>query len=264
LAPGGSALAAALSAQGRVEGVFSVFCEADDRFIVVCDGGDPESLANILKRFLVADRVTVQDISAEVCVVHVATDESSTLQRIFAGSQASVCCIPRGRIANDGVDLIVNSQDREMIARVLTRELGQSISLERYNYLRWRAGCAVFPDEINDQGMLLEYGLRDAVSFAKGCYVGQEVVERSDAIGKVPRHLERIVLEGGDSVGVGSSISTAAGEALGKVVGEVHVANQGEAYLFALLRVGKYKGNDPVVCGDRRGVIVSREGGGNE
>lgn len=260
LAPGRSALAAALSAQGRVEGLFSVFCEADDRFIVVCDGGDAEVLAGTLKRFLVADRVTVQEFSAEASVVHLGVDEGSASQCILAANLESVCCIPRTRISDDGVDLIVNSRDREMVTRTLTRECGERISSERYNYLRWVKGSAVFPDEINDQGMLLEYGLREAVSFTKGCYVGQEVVERSDAIGKVPRQLERIVLEGGTSVGIGSSISASSGEVLGKVVGEVLLANVDETYLFALIRVGKYKGNDPVVCADRRGIIVSRDG----
>jgi folate-binding protein YgfZ len=261
LESGSSAPAAALSAQGRVEGVFTVFCEADDSFIVVSDGGNAGGLAESLKRFIVADRLVVRDISREVCVLHVGEERADLVSRLEGAGLRVLCFTRCRRIASNGLHIVVDSPNREGAVHVLNRELGDPMGRQHYDHRRWVAGCAVFPEEINEQGMVLEFGLREALSFTKGCYVGQEVVERSDAIGKVARQLERIVLEGSSSVGVGSAINTASGEALGKVVGEVQAPQHGEVYLFALLRVGKYNGDDPVECGGRRGVVVSREGG---
>ena len=50
-------------------------------------------------------------------------------------------------------------------------------------------GLPVHPNELNDDHNPLEAGLRDAVSFDKGCYVGQEVVARLNTYDKVSRSL---------------------------------------------------------------------------
>jgi folate-binding Fe-S cluster repair protein YgfZ len=121
--------------------------------------------------------------------------------------------------------------------------------------------------------MILEYGLREAVSFSKGCYVGQEVVERSDAVGKIPRFLERLEIDLAQPALVGSdlvinqqqlkgaSISNVSGEVLGRVVGVIadRISYQDKRggselissfKLFALLRNGRYKVEDELFCGE--------------
>ncbi len=267
LAPGDSVLAAALTAQGRVEGVFSVFCQADEDFFLVCDGGDPALVEGALKRFAVADRVVFEHIRSHVSVLHIGAADDSCLQDIMAQVALDslgdrILQIRRHRIASKGVDLIVIGGDQSLMVEKLRGILGAELTRAQYDSLRWQAGCAVFPDEINEQGMVLEFGLREAVSFAKGCYVGQEVVERTDAIGRVPRRLERIALNGSARVGRGSSITSTSGEVLGKVVGEIEASQgveQQQIYLFALLGVGKVQGGAEVICGERKGVVVSFE-----
>lgn len=268
LAPGQSALAAALSAQGRVEGLFTVFCEAQDRFLLVSDGGNSQELESALKRFVVADRVACEDITRELCVVHLAANEAKARQ-VFEGVALNAIGIAeRARVADVGVDLLFEEGDRESVVRVLRDVCGDELPIEQYARLRWQVGCPVYPEEINERGMLLEYGIRQAVSFTKGCYVGQEVVERSDAIGRVPRRLERIVLEGGQGVGKDASVSALTGEGLGSVVGEVNSPAEEKTFLFALLRAGKYKGGDQVICAERRGaideILTSDESGGSD
>jgi folate-binding protein YgfZ len=256
LAPGQSVLAAALSAQGRVEGLFTVFCEAEDRFVLVCDGGDATTLESALKRFVVADRVTCEEITKDICVVHLAADEARVRQVLEGASLQASAVAPRARVSSVGVDLIFTAHNWEAIVRLLHTVCGEELSREQYARMRWQMGCAVYPDEINERGIVLEYDIRQAVSFTKGCYVGQEVVERSDAIGKVPRQLERIVLDGSAAVEKDASVSAAGGEALGMVVGAVTSPAEDQMFLFALLRTGKYKGGDKVVCAGRHGVIV--------
>jgi len=67
-----------------------------------------------------------------------------------------------------------------------------------------------------------------AVSFNKGCYLGQEIVERIRAMGKVHKKLERLVLDAAEPVPAGTKMTVAGKEAeitssiyspeLGKVV----------------------------------------------
>ncbi|MFN4897048.1 MAG: YgfZ/GcvT domain-containing protein [Pseudomonadota bacterium] len=256
LQPGQSALAAALTAQGRVEGLFIVACESDDSFLVASDGGDALALSQALMRFKVADRVVCSDVSNEIALVHLAIDGVQARTLAHSAGLGVGACLQRARIALAGVDLIFTGINAERAGEAVMPTLGAPLRRFEYDLLRWRAVCATFPEEINEQGMLLEYGLRQAVSFTKGCYIGQEVVERSDAIGRVPRQLERIQLNGRELVGKGSPIVTPSGESLGKVIGEIKNDHDGSLYLFALLSVGKYKRGDDVQCAQRHGKIV--------
>jgi folate-binding protein YgfZ len=63
----------------------------------------------------------------------------------------------------------------------------------------------------------LEAGLRDAVSFTKGCYVGQEVVARLNTYGKVARAIIRLELESGAPVPVQGAAIVHRGSTIGAV-----------------------------------------------
>lgn len=69
---------------------------------------------------------------------------------------------------------------------------------ESYTRDRVLAGEPVFGIDVDESTIPQETGLvPEAVSFTKGCYLGQELVARIDSRGHVNRHLERIELDGG-------------------------------------------------------------------
>ncbi|MBI3558308.1 MAG: hypothetical protein HY074_18735, partial [Deltaproteobacteria bacterium] len=68
-------------------------------------------------------------------------------------------------------------------------EFDEAPTLELY---RLRAGDPAVPAELNATTIPLEARLDDAVHENKGCYPGQEVVERIRAMGQVPRALARL------------------------------------------------------------------------
>jgi folate-binding Fe-S cluster repair protein YgfZ len=99
--------------------------------------------------------------------------------------------------------------------------------------------------------------MRHAISFTKGCYVGQEVVERSDAIGRVPRKLERIVVSPGKENGESTEVKNHAGQEVGRVVTSYSDQATGKTIHFVLLRNGKYSPGEEVVVKGDRGRVVS-------
>jgi len=62
-------------------------------------------------------------------------------------------------------------------------------------------GWPRFPNEIGEDYIPLEAGLRAAVSFTKGCYIGQEIIARMDARGQMAKRLMRLRVEGPAIVG---------------------------------------------------------------
>ncbi len=61
-----------------------------------------------------------------------------------------------------------------------------------YEGFRIASGIPASPGELNESYNPLECGLRGSINFAKGCYIGQEVIARLDTYGKTRRHLARV------------------------------------------------------------------------
>ncbi|MEO6063952.1 MAG: glycine cleavage system protein T [Thermoflexales bacterium] len=87
-------------------------------------------------------------------------------------------------------------------------------------------GWPRYPNEIGEDYIPLEAGLRAAVSFSKGCYIGQEIIARMDARGQMAKRLMRLRVEGAASAGAalfadgasaGALTSVASADALGFV-----------------------------------------------
>jgi len=86
---------------------------------------------------------------------------------------------------------------------------------------RLAAGVPAIPDEFGPADLPQEAGLETvAISFNKGCYLGQEVMARLHAMGQVRRRLVRVTGEGA-AVAKGAGLRAMA---TGKRVGEVRAA----------------------------------------
>jgi aminomethyltransferase len=97
-----------------------------------------------------------------------------------------------------------------------TTENGNSAeaSYAAYQILRIEAGLPEFDREILEHSIPLEVGLRGAIHFEKGCYIGQEIIARMESRGKMARKLVGVCLE--EEVEEGSAIHSG-----GKKIGEV-------------------------------------------
>jgi len=92
------------------------------------------------------------------------------------------------------------------------------LDFNQYENLRISLGIAEGENEFNDLINPKECGLEKYISYTKGCYIGQEVIARLDAQGKIPKQMvkltadspliknDKIYLEGKE-VGLVSSVS---------------------------------------------------------
>jgi folate-binding protein YgfZ len=70
------------------------------------------------------------------------------------------------------------------------------VGLDALDVLRIEAGVPLLGRDMTGDTIPLEANLLDAISYTKGCYIGQEVIARIDARGHVNRQLRGLVLEG--------------------------------------------------------------------
>ncbi len=74
-----------------------------------------------------------------------------------------------------------------------------------------------------------------AVSFTKGCYLGQEIVERIRAQGHVNKKLVRIEMEGAEPLAAGTKL-TADGAEAGEITSTVYSPECGKVVGLAYVR----------------------------
>ena len=72
----------------------------------------------------------------------------------------------------------------------------RAVGLDALEILRIEAGVPVFGRDMTEDTIPVEANLTDAISYTKGCYVGQEVIARLDARGHVNRRLMGLRLDG--------------------------------------------------------------------
>jgi folate-binding protein YgfZ len=95
----------------------------------------------------------------------------------------------------DGIDLIAAGGDRERLREALLEAGAVQVSAAAAEILRIEAGVPRFGAEMGSETMPAEAGIvADAVSFTKGCYIGQETVARLHYKGKPNRHLRGLRL----------------------------------------------------------------------
>jgi folate-binding protein YgfZ len=72
----------------------------------------------------------------------------------------------------------------------------QAVGLETLDVLRIEAGMPLYGRDMTDDTIPIEANLEHAISYTKGCYIGQEVIARLEARGHVNRKLVGLLLRG--------------------------------------------------------------------
>ncbi len=215
--------AGALSAQGKLEGLFTILVTAADpgKFTLVCDAGkDDADFLAALSRYKVADDVQFA-IRDDLKLIH--TDAG-------ADSDSIVATWDRNRGLKGGRDVLVS---------VDYLPHGTQLGDATVTKLRLLTGEPQFGIDFESDALLAEIGLVDSISFTKGCYVGQEVVARIDALGKPPRLLLRGSITGAEPLSDYSvTITDPSPGGRKRTIGEITTAlsDKDHVLCFAMLR----------------------------
>jgi folate-binding protein YgfZ len=112
-----------------------------------------------------------------------------------------------------------------------------------------------FDDKMYPQEAALE---KTAVSFDKGCYLGQEVVCMLEMRGHVKRKLVPLVLDAGAAPDRGASVTDAAGAAVGEVTSAASSPTLGRAVALALIKRAHTEPGTRLVVGGHSAEVVQR------
>lgn len=184
LEEGDQMLAAFPNAQGRLLALVRVM-RRGERFLFETDDATHEKVFQNLHRFTFAGDFFAEDISGGYSCFEIfgsPTDPPDPgISLIFTGKASTDHFIPNEASAEFENEL------RGSGAVEITGEL--------YELLRIENGVPKYGVDMDESTVVLETGLDEAVSFNKGCYIGQEIIARIHFRGHVAKKLTGIVLE---------------------------------------------------------------------
>jgi tRNA-modifying protein YgfZ len=174
-----------LTPQGRVVSHFRVHRIAEDHLILDIEAGFGAGLESALRRYLIRTK----------CVLTLISDQFAVWSRVQPEkSESSDIRVVSAHPLLGGVDMFGHDESRAV-----------SVSAP-YEEARIGAGVPAMGKELNESSIPNGTGLLQwAVNFKKGCYLGQELVERIDSrSGNTPARLVRLVFSNPPMVDVES------------------------------------------------------------
>jgi folate-binding protein YgfZ len=244
LAPGAGCYAFLLSPQGRIQADVNIFCFADHLLLDT----EPETREKVLqhiRRYIIADQVELEDVTAATACIGLegpgaaamlsalGAEVPSTDYANVAWGDYTVAAV--SATGQPGVR-IFGSPAQELIAK-LEGAGAIPATAEDVHLVRIENGRPRYGEDIGDTRLPQETQQMHAVSFNKGCYIGQEIVERIRAQGQVNRKLMRVDLEGDSIPERGTKTTVAGNEA--EITSAVFSPEANHVVALAYVRVPK-------------------------
>jgi len=255
LEPGQGRYALQLDAQGHIIADFHLL-RMDDHVLLETDWLRRGPLREVLEKYIVADDVEIADASALLAELQVEGPQSGRLlkaavsQGVLPGAEFNhgwvkfgetpVLVVKVSETGEDGYRLIFVVEYAQNVWEALSAQRRavewKPVGHAALNILRTEAGIPWYDADIDERTLPPEAGLEHrAISYTKGCYLGQEVVERIRSRGHVNRKLTGLRLSGPELPAAGAKL-TAGGKEVGWITTAVHSPTLGAAIALGYVR----------------------------
>ena len=207
--------AAITTAKGKMESDLNIFALADE-LLLDFEPGLTEKISARLEKFIVADDVQIVDATPHYSLLSVQGPKAAAVVRaigVFAEVPAKLLAsikiseamlgeiylVNNPRLGGTGFDLFVPNNSLGVVADKLiaaTKSIGgRAVGWTAFEIARIEAGIPRFGADMDETSFPLECGIESrAIVYNKGCYLGQEVINRIHSVGHVNRELRRLQL----------------------------------------------------------------------
>jgi len=206
--PGQTVYACVLTVKGKLCGDLFV-TPIEDAFLLDCHPDLRETLLARLEKYAIADDVEFADQTDLFSLFHTLAPELP--KAILPEGTVS----RSNRFAVEGNDLLVPVALKNVVPQLLQEKVLETEQIEAF---RIEQGIPEWSKELGEDVIPNEAGLdQRAISYTKGCYVGQEVISRLKSLGRVNRKLRGIQLISGSTLTAGDKLVNDSGQLTGTV-----------------------------------------------
>jgi folate-binding protein YgfZ len=210
LAPGHGAYAFLLNAQGRIQADLYAFHRGES-LLVDTERPQREKIWERFDHYIIADDVEMTDVSDQFAALGLTgPDSRAVLERAgimppeltplqFADlpwREIPLTVLRMGEEAKDSWQLWIAPAHLDQLRDALQKAGARPAGSSALNLFRISLGIPQFGQDIRDRDLPQETGQARALNFTKGCYLGQEIVERIRSRGAVHRQFMAFEVEG--------------------------------------------------------------------
>jgi len=244
VAAGQGAFGLVLNKQGKIQSEVEVVA-VDDGLLVGVSPGVSATLLPTLDKFLVMEDAELSDVSADYIWADFHGLGAAALAEAAAKACGGTSAILNFTV-HSGATLVLEQDSLLELTRFIERTPALRLSSDAdWEAFRITQALGRFGVDFGEADNPHEAALdRRAVSWSKGCYLGQEVVCMQDMRGKLKRRLVALSLDGvGDLPAVGSPVTTNDGaEAVGELTSVARSPLTGKAVALARLKSPYFEG----------------------
>jgi tRNA-modifying protein YgfZ len=211
---GGASWSLLLSKQGKIQGELVLTRPSETAVTITVRGGDAEGVRVALDHYLVMEDVELGEVKPAAWAVLVRADLDFVRRVLAEQPGLTAFAAPFGEAST----VLVRSELGVDELEAILGEFAEQLSPSDWDDVRVGLGLPEFGIDYDARDNPHQASLeRRAVSWKKGCYLGQEVVFMQDARGKVKRRLVRVVAGEPARIAPGDLVTTTQGEEVGHV-----------------------------------------------
>ncbi|MGZ4841131.1 MAG: CAF17-like 4Fe-4S cluster assembly/insertion protein YgfZ [Candidatus Angelobacter sp.] len=190
-----------LNAQGRILGDMYIYNRGES-LVLDTDTSQVETLINAMKRFIIMDKVELTGVGADSVAVGVCGPNAESvlsdaginaggmqpLEVRDVGVESIAAALVRGPEQKPGwFELWLDPNKAQDLWNLLVKAGAKPVGAEALEMWRVLRGIPSYGQDIRDRDLPQETEQPQALNFTKGCYIGQEIVERIRSRGQVHR-----------------------------------------------------------------------------
>jgi folate-binding protein YgfZ len=265
-----------LNPQGRILGDLYAY-NRGEKFAVDTDRSQIEKILAVFHRYIIMDQVEITDDSEQITAIGVSGPRSgaisqaaginipamealqlSTSQCTCQGDRLECTVVRREDAPHETYEIWIAAKDAVKLWQALVAGGARPVGSEALEMQRVVAGIPAYGLDIRERDLPQETGQTRALNFSKGCYIGQEIVERIRSRGNVHRTFTGFVFEGIARGAAGSKIVTGEKEA-GEITSAVSLSSGGNSERTVALGYIRREADTPgreVLVGGSKAIVT--------
>jgi folate-binding protein YgfZ len=202
-------------------------------FLIDTEPATKERVLQTVARFTLAGDFRVADLTTEMAQLSLQGLRAAKITAAVFGETAiglshlavavvpwnnsQVTIIRATHTAEDGFDLFVEASAAATLWEALTAAGARPIGFDAFEILRIEAGQPRYGIDMDETNVVTETNLDEAISYTKGCYIGQEIVARIKYRGHVAKKLKGLLFARGVKVQTGATIRSLDEKDIGRI-----------------------------------------------
>jgi folate-binding protein YgfZ len=253
-----------LTAQGRILGDVNILCREDDLLLDT----EPETATKLyahLDKFIIVDDVTLEDLTGAMATIAVEGPAAEDALRkagapvpscAYSGAAWGSAVVVRvSYTGGPGWFVFSPAAERNSLIAAIEQAGAAAADLEAADVVRLEHGKPRFGDDLSERYLAQETNQIHALHFNKGCYLGQEIVERVRSRAQIHRRLLPLHLDTDTPPARGAKLQ-AAGKDAAEITSAAFSPALGKTVALAYVRIDSKPG-DVLSLGDISATVLA-------